>query len=213
MHLKQQDLEEISRRSELGTRFNFKSRKQRVLEQGKGALPAVEGESSTGSEEGSQIAMKAEGEEDADERDHSEPDKGPAALVHCCDAPARRCENGFYFITQGSCQVRNHDDGYCAKKLKQGDYFGEGDLLRTVGYTTFGEIVADSDDVECWFVACDDFWMIPLFEQMHMKGLAQARRDILMLSFDYCRRYKRLVENGVVVREGVTMEEYSSYYS
>jgi hypothetical protein len=56
--------------------------------------------------------------------------------------------------------------------------------------------------------------MIPLFEQMHMKQLAEERRDILMLSFEYCRRYKAVVGDcGHVMKAGVSMEEYSSYYS
>ena len=87
-------------------------------------------------------------------------------------------------------------------------------MLKTVGYTTFGEIVAETDDLECWFVASGDFWMIPLFEQMQMKELAEQRKDILMLSFEYCRRYKAVVGDcGHVMKAGVSMEEYSSYYS
>lgn len=42
-------------------------------------------------------------------------------LGDCChheETEDNRCENGFYFITQGSCIVRNHDDGYVAKRLK-----------------------------------------------------------------------------------------------
>ena len=98
-------------------------------------------------------------------------------------------QEGLYFITKGCCIVRNHDDSYCSKKLKQGDFFGESDLLKCIGYTFFGEIVADSDDVECWFIAADEFWKIPLFEQVHMKEKALGRRDILMLSFEYARKY------------------------
>ena len=71
---------------------------------------------------------------------------------------------GFYFITKGYAAVRNHDDGFMAKKLMQGDYFGESDPLKVVGYTFFGEIVADSDDLECWFIRKDQWRRIPLFE-------------------------------------------------
>ena len=47
---------------------------------------------------------------------------------------------GFYFITKGYAAVRNHDDGFMAKKLMQGDYFGESDPLKVVGYT-FGMVL------------------------------------------------------------------------
>lgn len=68
------------------------------------------------------------------------------------EAESEDLQVGFYFITKGTAAVRNHDDGYVAKKLTQGDYFGESDPLKVVGYTFFGEIVADSDDLECWFI-------------------------------------------------------------
>jgi hypothetical protein len=96
--------------------------------------------------------------------------------------------------------IRNHDDGYVSKSLHQGDYFGESDCLKVLGYTFYGEIVADSDDVECWFIPAGDFWKIPLFEQLTMKEVASSRRDILMLSFEYSRKYK------------IDIQEYSSYY-
>lgn len=40
-----------------------------------------------------------------------------------------RCEGGFYLIKDGYAVVVNHDDKYRAKQLKQGDFFGESDLL------------------------------------------------------------------------------------
>lgn len=80
----------------------------------------------------------------------------------CC--PTSRCENGLYFITNGRCVIKNHDDGYISKHLHQGDYFGEGDSLKVIDYTFYGEIIADSDDVECWFIPVGEFWKIPLFE-------------------------------------------------
>ena len=58
----------------------------------------------------------------------------------------------------------NPDDGYVAKRLKQGDYFGESDLLKAVGYSFFGNIIADSDDLECWFIKMKDLSRIPAFE-------------------------------------------------
>lgn len=111
-----------------------------------------------------------------------------------------RCEGGFYLIKEGYCQVVNRDDQYRAKLLKKGDFFGESDLLQCVGYSFFGEIVADSDDVECWFIPEEKFIKIPLFEQIHMKQYAENRRDVVMMSFDYSKRYK------------LDMREYQSYF-
>ena len=71
--------------------------------------------------------------------------------------------------------IRNQDDGFVSKRLKQGDYFGESDILKVVGYNFFGEIVADSDDLECWFIPLKDMPRIPLFEQLQLKYEAQAR--------------------------------------
>lgn len=101
-----------------------------------------------------------------------------------------RCNGGFYLIKQGHCLVQNHDDHYRAKVLKQGDFFGESDLLQCVGYSFFGEIVAETDDVECWYIPEERFVRIPLYEQERMKELAEKRRDVVMLSFEYSKRYK-----------------------
>ena len=123
-------------------------------------------------------------------------DEAAAALKY----GSSQCEGGLYLIKQGYCAVRNHDDGFQAKRLNQGDFFGESDLLKCVGYSFFGEIVADSDDVECWFIPQEKFAKIPLFEQMHMKTLAESRRDVVMLGFDYAKRYN------------IDMAEYQSYF-
>jgi len=45
---------------------------------------------------------------------------------------------GFYLIRKGRLILKNTDDGYVAKELVPGDYFGESDLLRCVGYEFFG---------------------------------------------------------------------------
>ncbi len=45
---------------------------------------------------------------------------------------------GFYLIRKGRLILKNTDDGYEAKELVPGDYFGESDLLRCVGYEFFG---------------------------------------------------------------------------
>ena len=87
-----------------------------------------------------------------------------------------------------------------SKILKQGDFFGESDLLKNIGYTFYGDIVASSDDLECWFIPKKNFSKIPLYEQIHMKENAKCRRDILMLSFEYSRKYK------------IDIKEYASYY-
>ena len=103
-------------------------------------------------------------------------------------------------ITNGYAWVRNTDDQYNAKKLRQGDFFGESDILKTVGYTFFGEIVADSDDFEVNFISADQFWKIPLFEQVFMKQHSKARKDIIMLTFNYVKRYS------------LDVKEYGSYF-
>jgi hypothetical protein len=36
--------------------------------------------------------------------------------------------------------------------------------LKVVGYEFFGDIIADSEEVECLFISLNDFYKIPLFE-------------------------------------------------
>jgi CRP-like cAMP-binding protein len=52
--------------------------------------------------------------------------------------PVENNSLGFYLIRKGCLLLKNTDDGYEAKELVPGDYFGESDLLRCVGYEFFG---------------------------------------------------------------------------
>ena len=52
--------------------------------------------------------------------------------------PVENNSLGFYLIRKGCLFLKNTDDGYEAKELVPGDYFGESDLLRCVGYEFFG---------------------------------------------------------------------------
>ena len=57
-----------------------------------------------------------------------------------------------YLIISGHCIIKNHDDNFESKILIKGDYFGDSDILKCVGYSFFGDIYAHSDSVECWFI-------------------------------------------------------------
>lgn len=71
---------------------------------------------------------------------------------------------GFYVITKGLCKVVHLEDGYEAARLRGGECFGESDLLQLVGFDYFGDIVAESDVVECIYISSKNFGKIPLFE-------------------------------------------------
>lgn len=194
------DMEDIEKFGKVAQKFNFKSRKKANLLKELGVQ---------GQDNAPEDARSSQNEDDMDSTQDMRQNgrlAGANSVSKCSlndnskDEPEGK-RNGLYFITRGYCVVRNHDDGYCSKTLKQGDFFGESDLLKCIGYQFFGEIAADSDDVECWYIPSDQFWKIPLFEQVHMKELSLKRRDILMLSFEYARRYK------------VDMKEYASYYA
>ena len=43
------------------------------------------------------------------------------------------------------------------KILKKGDYFGESEIIRVIGFDFFGDIIADSDEVECMFISKYNF--------------------------------------------------------
>lgn len=73
-------------------------------------------------------------------------------------------------------------------------------MLQCVGYSFFGEIIADTDDVECWFIPEERFVRIPQYEQAKMKEYAEKRRDVVMLSFEYSKKYK------------IEMSEYQNYF-
>ena len=76
---------------------------------------------------------------------------------------------GLFFIAKGSCSIRNKDDQFVSKTIRAGDFFGEGDLLKCVDYTFFGEIVAASSQVEVLYVSEEDFHKIPAYEHHAMR--------------------------------------------
>ena len=78
-------------------------------------------------------------------------------------------KSGFHLITKGKCKIVNHDDKYHCKSLTNGDYFGETEILKCIGYEFFGDVYVESPEFECLYISTDDFLKLPLFE------LAQIR--------------------------------------
>jgi hypothetical protein len=78
-------------------------------------------------------------------------------------------KEGLYILESGLCRVVHPEDKYMAKELKRWDFFGECDLLKVVGYTYFGEIVAASPEVRVLFISNANFKKIPVYEQFVMK--------------------------------------------
>ena len=74
-----------------------------------------------------------------------------------------------YLILSGTAKIVNGTDNFEAKHLKFGDYFGESEMLRVIGFDFFGDIYADSDDVECFFISRENFKKIAIFEMMKIK--------------------------------------------
>ena len=92
-------------------------------------------------------------------------------MSHCCSHDKIEVDEGFYLILEGSCIVRNHDDGFWSKKLKRSDFFGESEILKIIGFDFFGDIIADTD-LNCQFISKDNFNKIPLFEKQMIKNYA-----------------------------------------
>lgn len=69
-----------------------------------------------------------------------------------------------FLILSGTAKIVNSKDHYEAKQLKFGDYFGESEMIRVIGFDFFGDIYADSDEVECFFISRENFSKIALFE-------------------------------------------------
>ncbi len=85
-------------------------------------------------------------------------------MDHCCHDDAKNSvDEGFYLMLEGICKVTNHEDGYCSKRLKRSEFFGESDILKIIGFDFFGDVVAETD-VKCYFISRDHFNKIPLFE-------------------------------------------------
>lgn len=105
-----------------------------------------------------------------------------------------------YFIISGKAQIINTQDDYEAKTLKKGDYFGESEIIRVIGFDFFGDVVAESETVECLFISKQNFQKIALFEQMNIKQHALKREVIHMLAYEYSRRYQ------------IDLSEFDSFY-
>lgn len=109
------------------------------------------------------------------------------------EKPALRAEqglSGFYVIIQGHCKVVHLKDGHEATQLQGGDCFGESDLLKIVGFDFFGDIIADSAEVQCLYISTQNFGKIPLFEQNNIRDYARQRRAISYLAYQYCEKYQ-----------------------
>ena len=109
---------------------------------------------------------------------------------------------GFYLILQGRCKVLNRDDGYCGKILQGGDFFGESDILKCIGYEYFGDVIVETKECECLFVTQEDFMKLPIFERMSIKEYSRKREALRLLAYEYSERYKE-----------VDLAEYDHYYS
>lgn len=60
---------------------------------------------------------------------------------------------GLYIIIKGRCKVVHKKDNILATYLQGGECFGESDLLKIVGFDFFGDIIADSNEVECLYIS------------------------------------------------------------
>ena len=76
-----------------------------------------------------------------------------------------------------------------ATHIQGGECFGESDLLKVVGFDYFGDIVAESDEVECLYISQQNFLKIPLFEQNNIRDYAKDRKAIRFLTYEYCKKY------------------------
>jgi hypothetical protein len=107
---------------------------------------------------------------------------------------------GIYLIDYGTCNLTHRYDGFNCRELRRWDFFGECDLLKVIGYTYFGDIVAVSDEVRTLFISNAKFKKIPVYEQLVMKQYCQARQDIAQLSYMFSTRFN------------IDIKEYSNYY-
>ena len=146
------DIEDIEKFGRVAQKFNFKSRKKAHLEKelgvfedkskGKPNIPDAKPAAAAPAEEVEEVSMSDQ-DKDKDDAGQAGPTEASASKADLHDVSLMPSEdgsqnnkkqNGLYFITKGYCVVRNHDDGYCSKTLKQGDFFGESDLLKCIGY-------------------------------------------------------------------------------
>jgi hypothetical protein len=67
--------------------------------------------------------------------------------------------------------------------LQGGEFFGESEILKVIGYDYFGDIIAESEEVECMFVSQDDLLKIPFYELVEIKNFAEKRQSLKLLSY------------------------------
>ena len=71
-------------------------------------------------------------------------------------------------MESGTCKIRHRYDQFEVRELRRWDFFGECDLLKVIvrtshlikeiqGYTYFGDIVADSDEVRVLYISTSNF--------------------------------------------------------
>ena len=85
------------------------------------------------------------------------------------DYTLNAAQEGMYLIVSGIAKIVNSKDNHAPKLLKKGDYFGESEIIRVIGFDFFGDIIAESDKVETLFISKSNFQKIALFEQMNIK--------------------------------------------
>ena len=59
--------------------------------------------------------------------------------------------------------------------MQGGEFFGESEILKVIGYDYFVDIIAESEEVECMFISQDDLLKIPLYELVEIKNFAEKR--------------------------------------
>ena len=67
--------------------------------------------------------------------------------------------------------------------MQGGEFFGESEILKVIGYDYFGDIIAESEEVECMFVSQDDLLKIPFYELVEIKNFAEKRQSLKLLSY------------------------------
>jgi hypothetical protein len=67
--------------------------------------------------------------------------------------------------------------------LQGGEFFGESEILKVIGYDYFGDIIAESEEVECMFISQDDLLKIPFYELVEIKNFAEKRQSLKLLSY------------------------------
>lgn len=67
--------------------------------------------------------------------------------------------------------------------MQGGEFFGESEILKVIGYDYFGDIIAESEEVECMFISQDDLLKIPLYELVEIKNFAEKRQSLKLLSY------------------------------